>query len=265
MILTQNVLERIRQHVGIPWRTETVDMLIAGSLDTPVSGISTTMMATLDVLQQSAAAGRNLIITHEPTFYLHQEKPDTSTDDDAAHHKRAFIQQHNLSIFHFHDHWHARRPDGIAIGMIRALGWEPYVDPHIPNLFHFDEMPLARLVDELKSRLNAHTMRVVGKPDLTVRHVAASWGFLSRDPGMQLLARPEIDVLVTGETHEWEAVEYAQDLVTMGKRKALIILGHIVSEQAGMDYCAEWLQTFIPEVPIAFIPMAEPYWNPNKP
>ena len=27
------------------------------------------MMATFDVLQRAAAAGRNMVITHEPTFY----------------------------------------------------------------------------------------------------------------------------------------------------------------------------------------------------
>jgi hypothetical protein len=58
-------------------------------------------------------------------------------------------------------------------------------------------------------------------------------------------------------------VEYAQDLVTMGKDKALIILGHMLSEQAGMAYCAEWIQLFVREIPVGFIPMAEPYWNPT--
>ena len=48
-----------------------VDNIIAGSADTPVKGIATTMMATLDVMQRAAAAGRNMEITHESTFYSH--------------------------------------------------------------------------------------------------------------------------------------------------------------------------------------------------
>ncbi len=265
MISAKHIIERIRQHVGIPWRTETVDTLIAGSIDTPVTGISTTIMATLDVIQRSAAAGNNLVITHEPTFYLHQETIDTPAEDEVSRYKREFIRKHNMSIFHFHDHWHARRPDGVATGMMKELGWEDHADPRIPNLFHFPGTPLARFAQEMMSKLNIQTMRVVGTPDLSVNRVAASWGFLSREPGIRLLSQAGIDVLITGETHEWEAVEYAQDLVTMGKQKALIILGHMLSEQAGMKYCAEWLQSFIPEVPIAFIPMTEPYWNPATP
>jgi hypothetical protein len=39
----------------------------------------------------------------------------------------------------------------------------------------------------------------------------------------------------------------------------------VVSEQAGMKYCAEWLRGFIKEVPIEFIPAVEPFWSPEKP
>ena len=68
-----------------------------------------------------------------------------------------------------------------------------------------------------------------------------------------------------GETHEWELVEYAQDVISSGKKKALIILGHVTSEQAGMKYCAEWLRSFVTEVPVEFIPAPEPYWTPDNP
>ena len=59
-----------------------------------------------------------------------------------------------------------------------------------------------------------------------------------------LFARPDVDVLVVGEAREWELVEYAQDSITAGNQKALIVLGHVVSEQGGMKYCTEWLKSF---------------------
>ncbi|MEK7829969.1 MAG: hypothetical protein AAB401_02730, partial [Acidobacteriota bacterium] len=42
------VIDRIKANVGIPWRAQTVDNIIAGTPDIPVKGIATTMMATLD-------------------------------------------------------------------------------------------------------------------------------------------------------------------------------------------------------------------------
>jgi len=45
--------------------------------------------------------------------------------------------------------------------------------------------------------------------------------------------------------------------------KSLILLGHASSEEAGMEYCATWLKTFIDEVPIEFVPAGEPFWTPQ--
>jgi putative NIF3 family GTP cyclohydrolase 1 type 2 len=259
------VIDRIKSNVGIPWRTQTVDNIIAGSPETPVKGIATTMMATLDVVQRAAAAGRNMLITHEPTFFSHQDKTDTLKDDATYQFKLDFLTKHEMVVFHFHDHWHARRPDGIAAGMVRELGWEKNVDPQNARQFLFDAIPLDRFAKDVQSKLKIRVMRVVGDPALRVSRVAASWGNVSLNPGIPLLSQPGVDVLVLGETHEWELVEYAQDMISSGKKKALIILGHVVSEQAGMSYCAEWLRSFITEVPVEFIAAAEPYWSPGNP
>jgi hypothetical protein len=63
-----------------------------------------------------------------------------------------------------------------------------------------------------------------------------------------------IDVLIMGEDHEWEAIEYANDALSSGHLKALIVVGHIASEQEGMHEVARWLSTFVKEVPIRFVP-----------
>jgi hypothetical protein len=55
-------------------------------------------------------------------------------------------------------------------------------------------------------------------------------------------------------------VEYAADAVSEKKNKALIVLGHIPSEQAGMEECTRWLKTFVSEVPVNFVPAAQPFW-----
>ena len=259
------VIERIKKNVGIPWRAETVDNIIAGSPDTPMRSIAVTMMATLAVLRRAAEAGKNLVITHEPTYYSHQDATDALAGDPTYQFKADFIRRHGLVVFHFHDHWHGRRPDGIATGMARELGWQDNADPQNPRQFVFPGTPLGRFAREIQSQLKIRTMRVVGDPKLPVKRVAASWGYVSQMPGIPLLARPDVDVLIVGETREWELVEYAQDAIASGKKKALILLGHLVSEQAGMKYCAEWLRSFIPEVPIEFLPAAEPFWSPDQP
>jgi len=254
------IIDRIRTNVGVPWRAETVDRVIAGDAQTPVKGIATTMMSTLDVIQRCAVAGKNFIVTHEPTFWLHQDTVDTLRDNAVYKRKADFIREKNLVIFRFHDHWHAHRPDGIATGMMRELGWEYVaVDRSDPREFIFPKMPLGMLVQMMRNRLHIRAIRVVGDLSTQIRKVTASWGYLSRDPGIQLLARPDVDVVVCGEAREWEVVEYAQDAVSAGQAKALILLGHVVSEQAGMKYCAEWLNGFVTDVPVEFVATDEPF------
>ena len=202
------------------------------------------------------------MITHEPTFWLHQDSTAGLEQDSTYQFKTGFIRKNGMAVFHFHDHWHAHKPDGIATGMTRELGWEKNVDAQNPRLFTFPAVPLSRFAKEIQEKLKIRTMRVVGDPNLTIKRAVASWGYASRDPGIQLLARPDVDAVIVGETREWEVVEYAQDAISAGQKKALLVLGHVVSEQAGMKYCAEWLKTFITDVPIEFIAAVEPFWSP---
>ena len=264
VITAGQIIDRIKANLGIPWRAQTVDNIIAGSAETPVKGIATTMMATLDVVKRAAAAGRNMVITHESTFFSHQDRVDQFQQDPTYLYKLDFLTKNNMVVFHFHDHWHGRKPaDGVAVGMMRELGWEKYADPQNPRSFTFPGMPLASLAKELETKLKIRTMRVVGEPKLPVRRALASWGNCSLMPGVPFISQTGVDVLIIGETHEWELVEYVQDAISSGQKKALIVLGHVVSEQAGMKYCAEWLKSFIAEVPIEFIPAAEPFWRPD--
>ena len=47
------------------------------------------------------------------------------------------------------------------------------------------------------------------------------------------------------------------------KTKGLIVLGHVISEENGIERIARWLKTFITEVPVEFIPAGEPFWSPQ--
>lgn len=265
-LTARDVIARIQQQVGVPWQSDTVDTFKAGNPDSPVSGIAVTMMATLDVLQRAAAAGDNLIITHEPTFFDHldisDQLPEKDTDPVLAA-KRQFIAEHGLVIWRFHDHWHARNPDGIEAGMVRALGWEKFQDANNQYLFTIPETLLEKLAAEIKRKLGIRIVRVVGDPGLRITKLAFAPGAAGLTRQAKALEMPGVQALVIGEAQEWEAVEYVADAVSEGRQKSLIILGHIPSEQAGMEECTSWLKTFVTEVPIQFVPAREPFWSPK--
>jgi putative NIF3 family GTP cyclohydrolase 1 type 2 len=263
-ITAREVIQRIQNNVGVPWRTQTVDTFKAGDPDTPVKGIATSFGGTLDVLRKAVASGKNLIIVHEPTFYSH----DDATKDlmgEVYRLKREFIDKNGLVIWRFHDHWHARKPDGILTGVVEALGWDKYRDEKNPRRYVLPTISLDKLARDIRDRMQIKTMRVIGDPNLQASRIVLSPGFNNLPGIMRAFDSPDVDVLVIGENNEWTGIELARDATTLGLKKGLIVMGHVPSEETGMKECARWLKTFIPEVPIEFIPSGEPFWTPKFP
>jgi len=264
-ITAREVVAEIQKQVGVEWKKETVDTFKAGNPDTAVTGIAVTMMATMDVLESASAKGLNFVITHEPTFYAHLDTPEGMPESDPVWaEKRAFIEKHGMVVWRFHDHWHMRKPDGIEAGMMRLLGWEKFQKPENQYLFVMPETTVKKLAEELANKLASPVVRVVGNPEMKVTKVGFSPGAAGFQRETQALERDDVQVLVVGETREWETVEYAADAVTQGRNKALIVIGHVASEQGGMEECARWLKGFVKQVPVEFVAAKEPFWTASE-
>lgn len=259
-ITALQLITRILEKSGAAYRPQTIDHVSAGDPTTQVTGIATMALPSLDCLKRAAAAERNLILTYDPAFWSTNDSLDRLEENSLFLEKRDFIRAHNLVCFNLHDHWRDRMPDGIAQGMAAGLGWTQYQAAGNQALFQLPPTTLLDLAHNLQTQLNDPTIRVVGDPKLAVRNVAALWGNGAQMPAIQLL-NTTIDVLVTGYAREWEAVEYAQDMIATGEKKALILLGEAASVDLGMKYCAEWITTFVKEVPVEFVSSRSPYWG----
>ena len=78
----KDVLDLIKKNLGGPWNESTYrDVFHAGDSNVEVKGIATTFMATLDLLHRAHAAGMNMVITHETTFWNDRDDTMNITDD----------------------------------------------------------------------------------------------------------------------------------------------------------------------------------------
>ena len=263
VLTAQTVIDRIKAHVGVPWTHPTVDTIKAGDASTPVTGIAVTMMATLDVLQRAAREGKNLVITHEPTFYDHLDSTATllRENDAVTVAKLKFIADHKMVVWRFHDHAHDMHQDIILTGVVRALGWTAWQVRDTPWRIRMPETTLATLADSIRRKLGAHALRVVGDAALTVTSVVLVPGAAGFPQHRLAMRDSTAQVLVIGEAREWETVEYMDDAIAAGQRRALIIIGHIGSEQPGMEDVTRWLRTFVTEVPVGFVAAKDPFWE----
>jgi putative NIF3 family GTP cyclohydrolase 1 type 2 len=253
------VVERIKENLGVPWRGGPTDTFKAGDEHSPVIGIATTVMSTFDVLQRATAAGKNMVITHEPTFWTGNDDISNFGNDSVYRKKLQFIRDNNMVIWRFHDHQHMQRPDMMATGLAESLGWEKLQSQEDPTVYVLPPVRLRDLAKDVEQRLSLKAIRVLGDPDARVTRAALLYG---TPPFHAATTLPKVDVAIVGEQREWEGIEYAADANTAGEPKGMIVIGHWVSEDQGMRVCANWLKTFVSEVPVEWIPAGDPFWRP---
>ena len=260
----RQIVGQMQTHLTCPWNNETVDTFKTGNPDDAVTGIAVCMFADMETLRKAVARNCNLIIVHEPTFYNHLDKTNALEDNAVYRKKIAYINEHKLIIFRFHDHWHRTVPDGIYMGMIDKLGWKANQTDQSMLFFKFDEQTVGGFAQKLEEKLKGSQLRIVGDPQMRFTNVALSVGAPGSSSHINLLTNDFTELLVAGEASEWETYEYVLDASMLGMKKAAIFTGHIASEEAGMEYCASWMKTFITGIPITYFENGSSYWPVQK-
>jgi putative NIF3 family GTP cyclohydrolase 1 type 2 len=255
------VIEAIIKQTGSEPVPNTVDVFKAGDPQTPVKGIVTTMFATMDVLKKAVEMKCNLIIAHEPVFYNHRDETTQFINDPVFLEKKKFIDDNKLVVWRFHDYIHRIKPDAIDYGMALKLGWIKYEDTKTVEHFVIPETTLQELLQTLKKVFPGNAFNVIGKPAMKLKNVSFSAGAPGSAVHFRMLEDNNVDVLIAGEVSQWETYEYARDAVSQGRNKAVIFLGHVTSEEPGMEYCAEWLKGFLNNIPIRFVESGPSYWT----
>jgi putative NIF3 family GTP cyclohydrolase 1 type 2 len=264
MISAGEVVDRIKKNLGGPWRETTYrDTFKFGGPETEVTGIATAMFATFEVLQKASAAGLNMIVPHEDTFWNDRDDITIVREDPLYKIKVDFMAKHNIVIFRMHDHMHSQRPDFTYVGSARAIGLDSRQET-APNSHRFviPETTLGALAADVKKRTGARALRVVGNPNAKVSRIQLGVGYATPP-----VNNADVDVVISGEQQEtdgtFDSVEYVLDAATLGIAKGWIMLGHAVSEEAGMLEMAEWIKGFVPEVPVQLVKGGEPFWAPK--
>jgi putative NIF3 family GTP cyclohydrolase 1 type 2 len=259
-----DVLDRIRKNLGAPWREATYrDTFKFGGPDTPVTGIATTAFVTLEVIRKAAAARLNMIIPHEATFWSDRDDVATLSGDALYRTKVDLMRTHDIVVFRLHDHMHVQRPDFTYVGSARAIGLESrYETAPGSHRFVVPETTLGALAADIRRRTGARALRVVGDPRAKVSRIQLGVGYATAPVNAD-----DVDVVVSGEQQEadgaFDSPAYVLDAITLGVAKGWIMLGHVISEEAGMLEMAQWIRGLVPEVPVQLVAAGEPFWAPK--
>jgi putative NIF3 family GTP cyclohydrolase 1 type 2 len=225
----------ISQVPGAPF-PNTVDTLKAGSREMRVTGVVTTMFATIEVIRKAIALNANFIIAHEPTFYNHLDQTDWLVDDDVYRYKAALLRDHSITVWRNHDYIHSLKSDGVRAGLLEQLGWGAYYRPELGNVVMLPGTTLGALIGSLKDTLGISMVRYIGNPSQRCEKILLMPGASGGRNQITQLTKTKPDVLVCGELQEWETAEYVRDARAKGDGVALVVLGHIASEEAGSAF-----------------------------
>lgn len=254
----QDIIDLILKDVNVPPIADTIDTVKFGDTSQVVTGIVTTMFATVEVIEKAIALKANFIIVHEPTFFNGLDRTEKLELNEVMKKKQAMLAEHKIVIWRFHDYSHAIKPDMINQGFMKKMNWLQYYKSDEP-LLHIPALRLDRLVQQLKSNLNIGHLRIMGNSSKACSSIALYPGAWGVQAHIAAVEKDKADVLIIGELVEWETAEYFRDAARMGSDTALVVLGHSVSEEPGMEYFAEWLQSKISGISVSHIASGNPF------
>ncbi len=237
---------------------KTCDNFKSGSSYIDIKKIGVAMFATPTVIKKAKKWGAELLIVHEPLYYNHH---DVHSQDKIECAKRELLEKSGIAVYRFHDHPHYTRPDMIAAGELKYMGLDgdiEYTDTFdLVRIKLKEKMTARELAILIEKRLDIKHVRISGNADTPIGNISCMFGA----PGGLLdeLKNDGCEVLIGGEVCEWSLCEYARDAAELGFKKAVITLGHVGSERAGMIYISELLSERFNDIEIKYFECGEVY------
>lgn len=286
-LTVSEAISKLRTAVGASWKDEPWDGLQTGSMDVPVSGVTVIWSPGLAVLKDAVARGCNLILCKNPVYWFEKEdplkNPDTATSriaegvvgrtawdvidkTDIYRIKQEFITTNKLNIYRISENWDGAHQLATQ-GLLRALGWKQVdsfvADDRFPNtrtvIVQIPADELIHVAEHAKKSVGSKSTRVLGERSAKVTKVAVHPGFLTIPAATRIGKTPGLDVILTGETCEWEAFTYAEDWISSGHGKGFVMLGLAATSDTAAREVAAWVHEVLPSTKVEFLAAGDPF------
>jgi len=153
---------------------KTVDKIIIGDPEKEVKRILVCWMSDLRAVKAAIDGGYDMLMTHEPTFWIHaneirtmDQEAQPSQKSEARNHKRRLIEESGLVIMRNHDVWDLIPEIGIPWAWADFLGieGEPVAFGAARYQHRYDIEPIS--LDDFARRIAQRTA-LIGEPQVQV-------------------------------------------------------------------------------------------------
>ncbi|HOZ49510.1 MAG TPA: Nif3-like dinuclear metal center hexameric protein [Candidatus Hydrogenedentes bacterium] len=234
-----------------PWvnPNATVDTIKIGDPARVVRRAGVCWYASIETIRAAHAAGCDLLICHEPTFWQHSAPEDRYRTTEPGRTKQRFLEETGMVVLRIHDTWDQWPGIGIRDSWAKWLALEKRIYASTDTNYHaIYEIEPQRLVQFaahvalLVQPLGEDSVRVMGDPNRLVSHPAIGVGCAGPDADMVEAGADVLIVCYDGAPY-WAVRERLHE---MGA--SLIVVEHGTSEIPGIRNLCEHLWTQFPDV-----------------
>jgi len=223
-----------------------VDKVIVGNPDTPISKIGTAWMPYWNTLKEARAIGVNTMVVHEPTFYTHRDLEATGGDYlnapspakeqylEQVAAKKAWIEENEMVVIRCHDVLDKIGEYGIPFAFGRALGFSDsdlIRSRTYYNVYSIESQPainVARRIASLLKEVGQPGIAFYGDENYPVKTVGLGTGCIC-DPMQFMDLEMDLAIAIDDSVNTWTQTTFAEDA-----GRPLVVVNHGSTEEFGM-------------------------------
>ena len=236
-----------------------VDRVIIGDPETPVTKIGTAWTPYWKTLRQSVDQGVNTLVVHEPTFYTHWDLESKNAEYTRAteagkdaylkaiNKKEQWIKNNGLVIIRCHDVLDIVPEFGIPYAFGQALGFTNKDILRSKKYYNVYGLETATPATEVAKRIagklkaaNQPGVAFYGDPDYPVKSVGLGTG-CACNPLDFMDLNADLYIGIDDTIRTWTQTTFAEDTGL-----PLIVINHGTSEEFGMRVLSKKLQEAFP-------------------
>lgn len=231
--------------------------LLAGRTDREVSRVYIALDATDAVIEEAAAWGADMLITHHPLIFSPLKRV---TDEDFVSRRVLKLIQNDISYYAMHTNYDvlgmadlAKRKLGLKDAKVLDVTMEKDGLPEgIGRIGELEkEMTLEECCVYIKHKLNLGSLKVFGDMEKKVKRLAISPGSGKSAVGPALAKGA--DVLVTGDIGHHDGLDAVE------QNLAVIDAGHYGTEYIFIEDMRRFLAEKLPVLEVGTAPVVHPF------
>ena len=233
----------------------TVDRVIAGDPEKEIERVLVTWISSFAAVITAVERGVDMLMTHEPTFWVHMNEMENLEDSDIARAKLGFIEESGLVVLRNHDVWDRMPEVGIPWAWARFLGLgDRPVGTGMHGYQHrYDIEPLT--LDAFAARVAARTaaigepcVQVVGDGAAEVSRIGIGTGCCTDLREFQAMGC-DVGVVCDDGSCYWGPIQRAAD-----EDFPVVRVNHGTSEEPGMVTLTAYINEHLPGVSAEHLP-----------